>query len=486
LLPDWVGVGAAAWFVLAFLILSLLRLSYPFDMEWVEGAMVDQVRRLLGGHSLYAPPSLENVPFPYTPLYLYLGALLSRLLGEGYPPLRLISIASTIGCFVLLYAFVARETGRKVAGLLAAGAFAATVRMNAYWFDLARVDMLFIVLIFWASYIVRFHARPWPYLAAGGLIVLAVLAKQTALGPAGALILYALLDRRPAAWYLLGATAVGLAASLIMLNAVYGGWFWYYTVTIPAHHGLLDWRLRYFWSNDLLRSVAFLLALALLAIVRRLHGPAAWSGLFYGLFVAALLVCSYLSRIKSGGANNTLIPLHLGMALLAGLAFGRPGAPHGDPGDERSAILPRFAVLLLLLHFAQGAYDPRLFLPPEEALADGMRALRTLQGIEGEVWAPRYGNLASRLGKGFGAHASLLEDTLREPQTAEENRRRFLQTIQERHYAAIAIDTREIPNFMKSEMLAQYDPTGAKLRLIIWQNDSGWTFTEEQVYELKP
>ena len=78
----------------------------------MEGAMVDHVRRIMAGHKLYVQPSLRFVPFIYPPLYFYLAALVSHVLGAGLVPLRLLSFVASLGCFTLIYMLVRRETGR--------------------------------------------------------------------------------------------------------------------------------------------------------------------------------------------------------------------------------------------------------------------------------------------------------------------------------------------------------------------------------------
>ncbi|MBL8716184.1 MAG: hypothetical protein JNL79_09325, partial [Myxococcales bacterium] len=67
------GVGGS--FLVLYVFVALRRLVYPFDLEWMEGGMVDQVRWILAGHKLYVKPSIDFVPFIYNPLYFYVSAL---------------------------------------------------------------------------------------------------------------------------------------------------------------------------------------------------------------------------------------------------------------------------------------------------------------------------------------------------------------------------------------------------------------------------
>jgi hypothetical protein len=51
----------------------------------MEGAVVDQVRHVAEGHRLYVAPSIHFIPFQYPPLFFYLGALVTRIAGGGFP-----------------------------------------------------------------------------------------------------------------------------------------------------------------------------------------------------------------------------------------------------------------------------------------------------------------------------------------------------------------------------------------------------------------
>ena len=73
--------------------------------------MLLHARRLLDGQPLYAPPSLDFIPYLYTPLYPALLALLSKLLPFGYLLGRGVSIAAFAGALALLVVVAARQGG---------------------------------------------------------------------------------------------------------------------------------------------------------------------------------------------------------------------------------------------------------------------------------------------------------------------------------------------------------------------------------------
>jgi hypothetical protein len=131
---------AALAFVVSYVCIALLRIDYPFEIEWMEGGSRGHVARILSGEALYGPPTLAFTPFIYTPLYFQVTAWLVPVFAEGFLALRFVSWFASLGCFALVAAFVLGETRNRVAALLAMGVFAATYRISGAWFDIARVD----------------------------------------------------------------------------------------------------------------------------------------------------------------------------------------------------------------------------------------------------------------------------------------------------------------------------------------------------------
>src|SRR3954471_7930841 len=107
---EWIVAAIGSAFVLMYLYIALGRLSYPFDLEWMEGSMVHHVARVLAGQPIYAPPTLEFTAFLYPPLYYYVSAAVARVTGLGFTPLRLVSLASSVAVFWFMGALAKRET----------------------------------------------------------------------------------------------------------------------------------------------------------------------------------------------------------------------------------------------------------------------------------------------------------------------------------------------------------------------------------------
>jgi len=93
----------AVAYLVVYLWMAYQRLRYPFELEWIEGGMVDQVQRLIHGQSMYVAPGLNYVPFLYPPLYFYFSAAASLLFGAGLFPLRLVSFISSLVSFTVIF-----------------------------------------------------------------------------------------------------------------------------------------------------------------------------------------------------------------------------------------------------------------------------------------------------------------------------------------------------------------------------------------------
>src|SRR5512134_879716 len=93
------------WFtiyILSFFWTVLVRLTDPFALEWIGGTMLEGVRLVAEGKPLYTAPTSGFTSFLFPPLYYLVSAGVSKLLGTGFLPLRLVSLLSSLGTALLL------------------------------------------------------------------------------------------------------------------------------------------------------------------------------------------------------------------------------------------------------------------------------------------------------------------------------------------------------------------------------------------------
>ncbi len=415
-------VCLALLFLLEPLFLALFRIGYPYDLEWMEGAFVDQVRRVLSGQPFYVQPSLEFTSYIYPPFHFYLSALASRLMGVGYLPLRLIAFVSTLGCFFLVFVFARRETGSVFFGTLSAALYAACFELGGAWFDLARLDCTLVFFLLAAISVLRFYPSLAGACLAGGILALASFTKQSGLTVAIPLCLYAFAARGARFGLVMtGSLAIPFIAVTGLLQWSSDGWYAYYVFELPRQHALFTPMLVLFWTHDLFLPLpvacisigAFLVAR--IRSFRALSRDARDALLLQATYLAATLGASWLSRLHIGGANNGVLPAYAAMALLFGpalqWAFLRFTERRGSGGEATSRapgreVIRQVVCAAAIYQFASLFYNPLDYIPSERDLQAGEAYVQALSEIEGEVFATDHGYVPSRAGKKTYPHVS--------------------------------------------------------------------------------
>ncbi len=380
-----------------YLFVAVRRLDYPFALEWLEGNSLVEVHRVLAGQPLYPAPSAGYVPDGYPPLYFLVSAAVARVAGVSYLALRLVSLVSSLACFAVLARLVQRETGSLAAGTAAAGMFAATYFAAGTWFDIGRVDSLFLALSVGGLYAVRRMRGPGGAVTAGVLLAAAALTKQTGVAEMAAVTVALLTGpRRRLACIaaLTGITVVGVSTLALALAS--GGWYLYYVVRLMSEHSLAYGNFGWFWTA--LLTATGLAAVAALTGARRVPRE-----LLAGCAALAVEGCATL--VHSGGSINDMLPAYLAVALLAGLALG--GSQRGWPAAAAGALV--FAQVILLL---AGCHPSRAV--PAAADRDvGKRLVAGLRGLGGDVAVPADPGLSLLAGMALAAHQDAAYDVLR-------------------------------------------------------------------------
>ncbi|MBV8949755.1 MAG: glycosyltransferase family 39 protein, partial [Actinobacteria bacterium] len=209
-LAGWTLALAGVVPIARYLWIVAHRVAYPYELQWMEGGTVELVNRLIRGRSLYTAPTLRFTPWPYPPFYFLVSSALARVIGVGFLPLRLVSIAASIGVLLVIGVLVHGETDDRAAAVFAAGVYAATFRLAGAWADIGRVDSLWLLLCLGAVLAAR-RAASWRAGALVGVVFfLASFTKQDGLIVAAPVIVALVVARRRA-----GIAAAGLLASLV-------------------------------------------------------------------------------------------------------------------------------------------------------------------------------------------------------------------------------------------------------------------------------
>jgi len=441
-LPTLVVVLLAAWPIVAFVGIAASRIGYPFDLEWMESGVIDHVRVVLSGEPLYREPSLEFTPYIYTPGYYYASALVSSVAGVGYLSLRALSVVSILACFACIGAWVYLETRAVLAGLLAAGLFAATYGQSGYWFDLARVDSFCLALALGGTVLARWGRGHGTGIAAGALLAAAVLTKQSAIAFAIPPLLFRYSGGIRAGVASTAAFALVLAGVVLPLELASGGWFSFYVWTVPGDHAVVwgSWaeRLREAFAAPMMPMT--LSALAVVVGWVRPPSRSAWA-LLAGLVVLVFSTC-LSALLHTGGYSNNLIPIHALFAVCSGLVFARLWRAPSNPYVLASRR--GFAVLVLGAQLGLLSWEPRERLVPNaDDVAAGQAVLAALRESRAPTWVIASGYPAFvAAGAPVTAPSHALTDIFKSRQEDVKRRLReeVSQAIRERRFATIVLD----------------------------------------------
>jgi len=448
-----VVVSAAAAANLAFAFAR--RVAYPYDLEWMEGGMLCHALRLVQGLPIYAEPTGRFVPFAYTPLYPTALWLLAPLLGLDYLPARAVSVAAFLWALFAAHRFVRREGASHPVAFGAAALPAAAFGPTGAWYDLARVDSLFLGLVAAAVTVGGGKGKDTARAVASAvLMTMAFFAKQTALPFAAALVLALALARRRAALHAAVLAVLG-GALLAWAHMASDGWFWTYVFGLHRRHAFHLLEAAIVTPARLLLLLGpgvFLVGWALL----RARTPGV-------LFTAGMAATGVLASALGAGTqwayHNALIPGVYFIALAAGVAAAALESRHAaaaglllaaavaaGPGGLvalAAQALPETWRVRLALPLG---YDLRSVLPASSDRARGDALIALLAAAPGDVFVPAHSFYPHLAGKTTRLHAVNLADLeaagMRVPRDLvdEVRQKRFSLVVVDREVAATGVD----------------------------------------------
>jgi Dolichyl-phosphate-mannose-protein mannosyltransferase len=412
-LLDYALFAIAVAYMVVYLWMAYQRLRYPYELEWIEGGLVDQVQRLLRGQSMYVAPSIKYVPFLYPPVYFYLSAAVSLIFGGGLLPLRLVSFAASLVSFTVIFLIVHAETGNGRLALISTGLFAATFRVTGAWLDVARVDSLFLAFWLLFIYFVRGRKSFGYSILTGLLAALAYLTKQTALITCLPVLVYLFWWNWKYALSCLAVATLTIGVTTLAFNQASAGWYGYYVFGLLSQQ--TEWLLLEFvtfWKDDLLVHLPFAVLFTIFYLAGRPKRDRLLLMQWLAILVGAL-AGTFITRVKIGGYVNVLLPAYAVISILFGVGLSEllriTGQLHVD-FRGRLAGLIQVACLFQLVILA---YNPFAQIPTKADLQAGRNLVQLLSDVKGEVFLPDHGYLSTLAGKGTYAHESAIWDVLR-------------------------------------------------------------------------
>ena len=432
------NAALAASFIGLFYFIAYRRLGFPSELEWLEGGILDTVKRVVDHQSIYVAPSVQYVPSVYTPGYYYVAALFSSALGVSFSTLRLVSVLATSGCLLVLFSFVQRSTGNWFAALLSCGLFCALYAVSDAWFDLARVDMLYVFFLLVAIYSSR---RGWAVCAAVAFTA-AFFTKQTALVLA-VLVLCHEIGRPRKLLAGLGTFAVLVGFFSWWLDHTNQGWFQYYAAYLPAHQSWQIHKLAAYGLHDLADPLGIALIVIALATVFRVAdgGNDRRITAFMLCTSIGMILCTLPSRLHVGGTANVTLPLFAWICALFGVSL--------HAVLKKAKEIPSLPEGLLLtvyfacaVQFAQLVYSPRPYVPTADQKKEAAQLLQRVSEVPGNVFVMHNVLELGTAGKPIYANSMAIWDLLRADRgpVAQQLRNRLLEEFEKGTFSAIVSD----------------------------------------------
>jgi hypothetical protein len=445
-LPFLPFIVLSTWTFVVLARVFLLRLSYPLDLEWMEGGILTHALRLGRGQPLYAEPSVDFVSFLYTPLYPAVLCVLSKIFGLSYMLGRAVSILAFSGALVFLVAAVrgiAQQFESEelpavatTAGLLGAAAVCLAFPFCGAFYDLVRSDSLWLFFVSAGLYSCSPGRSTTRIVLGALLLVLGFFTKQTAapfmVAAAASVALTSGIKRGLVfSGVVFGSTTTAILVGQYLTD----GWLWIYIYRLhQSHETLLEriWpetpRILFDYGFVLLVPIAACLLFA--AFRRRLS-----QRLFYWASMAATgLATAAVGSATQGAYDNAYIPaVYFGALLSAACAVELPalaaelrastdgavwsiGERHG-PWLGSLRIFSLLGLGLLAAHAMLRWLNPSPHVPNQQDHAEARRLLAYLTEQGPEIFVPCHPFYSVLAGGGGHLHVMGVNDVYSWPRT---------------------------------------------------------------------
>lgn len=405
---------ASIYYIAVYLVVAIARMSYPFELEWMEGGTLVNVHRIASGEAIYVRPSPEYAPYFYTPFYYYAAAWISTVLGEGFFAPRLLSFLFSLGNLTLIFALVRSRTRSWLGGIAAAGLFSGAYRMTGLWYDLGRVDSMFLFFLLASTYLMLMRSGYRSAILAGVFVAISYFTKQTAFAVAVWIFIYELIiNPRRAASFALSACVPILLGSFL-LDLTHGGWFSYVTRRLMLNQRYYLPSVYTFWTSDIMLQLPVCVGMAGYGIFRAIRSgrrSEAWLILLLG---AGWVGASWLSRINIGGYRNVLIPAVSYAAVIIGYYISFCSDSASDKRTILIYVISLFQLAVFQFDFPSRTWNnPLRWIPSLGDSEANEKFVTELRRIEGDVLIPNHPYLLLLAGKKLCAHTAGVDDVMR-------------------------------------------------------------------------
>lgn len=386
------------------LVVMLLRIQYPYQLEWMEGGEIEHIKRLLEGKKIYVEPSLDFIPYIYTPFFYYIGVFISIFFDPGLYSMRLVSVISFLLSLFFVYKIVMHYTNDKFWSFVGLAIYVMSFSTTGFWFDNARVDTTANLFLIVAFYFLLKDQKKFIYLSALFSFI-AFYTKQSYFVITMFLVIALFFHERAK-----GIKFLLFYFSLIFISTFIetifsDGWYLFWNFYFPSTHHWIWNRAITFWTIDVLPFYSIALA-SIFALFYTFSKRIFQSNIIYLIFLFfGCLLSAYVSRLHYGGYLNVIIPFVFPISVCFPVALWHFEKRFVELGKEVNI----FNFLLLFQIFLL-AYDPIFPIPREKDKLDVEQILKFAIDNGGETYLMGYNFVQNSFGLKSYPHYVLLND----------------------------------------------------------------------------
>jgi hypothetical protein len=264
--------------------------------------------------------------------------------------------------------------------------------INGFWYEVARVDSLFVALMLAGLALANYAGDSnRKLILSAGMFALAAFTKQTGFVIAIGFALYLFIKFGRRAWYFLIPFSALTVIPMLLINLSTDGWFFYHIFYIGSADPIEGNRLVNFITKEVFGVMAGLSLIVIFATVFGIQRMGLkvllkqpW---LIGLGLA--IVMSGLGRMRVGGNINNRMPTYALLCLTPAILmqiFVQPLSSGEYIGEGRQIVWQNWIVaILILMQFALGRYSPQQHIPSSFMKQSGDRLVQTIAASKGPI-----------------------------------------------------------------------------------------------------
>lgn len=390
-------IAISLYYIIVLFYLIAKRIAYPFELEWLEGDMLLTAIRVMEGKAIYAAPGYEYVSGIYPPVYYFAVASFFKVFEPGFFVIRSVSVLGLIGVLSIVFAVINRETSVRWLGIAGLGFFSAFYAFHASWYDIARLDSFFYLLLLSAIFVASMVNRnPWAVVVSSILFCLAIYTKQSALVFSPFAFLYIFMHDKRQSFVFAGILAVSCLIVFILLQLSSEGRFIDFTLlrplSFPNEPGYL-----YKYIQDVIAGFPVLAALTLgfVLVVVSDYKKTKIITIWEIMLIPAVMTYIRIRPVVGAYLNDSIY-LTLWFSILVPIWLNRYVI---EGKIKKLKYLGTVILALIIFQLSLLWFAPGKWVPSSGSVAKGNSVIQRLREAEGPVFVhlhPVYAWLAEK------------------------------------------------------------------------------------------